>query len=596
MKTNEKSRMERSCRLVTAFALAMVFAVSIHGQTAPDTGYEVDGKIQLRLHNSNGDVWKDFRGEFKVFVNGPGWMIQTIETNDFGSALRREIGTTNGTEMFELVLPYAPLDQTVAPANLWGPDHGDEIAKAGSAYADCIPVGGLDSSFVGHLWLMFASGNYFRTAAPGQLTPVFDYWASPMLNSSKTVKAEWELSPKQGGLPVRVRYFEQGGEPTAVYTVTASTNISSVTIPTQVHFEQPLSHYKDVDIEVTAVRAGCSLTNLLPVMQGRLSVQDFRMDSNHGYVTGHWTTLPEARAIYAKLYPPKAPEPPRPEVKLPQRDLAKLASPTNLPLIPFPNPLPNRPYVPFRDAVIDRPPPGGSSEPERWLIKADDLKWDMVFCMNLAEHDRLARERRQTSYTLLWNRLTVETQVALEKKDAEMNAPHDHPYQPGPELDALVDNLNALIKGDSSYDAAAIPEGQPSGDTVKLLAAKPTGAALIRLNRLLLEDAFPMDIVRTPKLIADPASKLSALIVFRKIGFSTLADVTLLGEDGGPLWKATVNPEEIMPNSSGMARIFEMEGILDVRFGENDLIVRFNGKFSVSLDLKTGTMHQLPNT
>ena len=286
-------------------------------------------------------------------------MIQTIETNDFGSALRREIGTANGTEMFELVLPYAPLDQAVAPTNVWGPDHVREIAKEGSAYADSIPVGGLDSSFVGHLWLMFASGNYFRTAAPGQLTPVFDYWASPMLNSSKTVKAEWELSPKQGGLPVRVRYFEQGGEPTAVYTVTASTNIGWVTIPTQVHFEQPLSHYKDVDVEVTAVRRRLFAHKLITGDAGpAVRAGSFRIDSNHGYVTDHWTTLPEARAIYARLYPAKAPEPPRPKVKLPQRDLAKLASPTNLPLIPFPNPLPNRPYVPFRDAVIDRPPPG----------------------------------------------------------------------------------------------------------------------------------------------------------------------------------------------------------------------------------------------
>ena len=216
--------------------------------------------------------------------------------------------------------------------------------------------------------------------------------------------------------------------------------------------------------------------------------------------------------------------------------------------------------------------------------------------MNLAEHDRLARERRQTSYTLLWNRLTVETQVALEKKDAEMNAPHDHPYQPGPELDALVDNLNALIKGDSSYDAVAIPEGQPSGDTVKLLAEMPTGAALIRLNRLLLEDAFPLDIVRAPKLIADPASKLSALIVFQKIGLSTGADVTLLDEDGAPLWTATVNPEELVPNSSNIGRFYNgTEGISDVRFGEDDLIVGFNGHYSASLDLKTGTVHRMPN-
>ena len=64
--------MERSGRPTTAFALAVALAISVHGQTTPEAAYEVDGKIQLRLHNSNGDVWKDFRGEFKVFVNGPG--------------------------------------------------------------------------------------------------------------------------------------------------------------------------------------------------------------------------------------------------------------------------------------------------------------------------------------------------------------------------------------------------------------------------------------------------------------------------------------------------------------------------------------------
>ena len=94
--------------------------------------YEVEGRIEIRLLHPNGEVWQDYKGDFRVFVNGCGWLIQTVETNDFGIPLRREIGTTNGTELFEMAVPYEPLDSPPGAAtNAWGPLKGARSRPAG---------------------------------------------------------------------------------------------------------------------------------------------------------------------------------------------------------------------------------------------------------------------------------------------------------------------------------------------------------------------------------------------------------------------------------------------------------------------------------
>ena len=61
-----------------------------------------------------------------------------------------------------------------------------------------------------------------------------------------------------------------------------------------------------------------------------------------------------------------------------------------------------------------------------------------------------------------------------------------------PELkDALVRDLNGVILGASIYDEHRF--GTLREEAASLLAGNPEGEALARLNRLLMEDAFPKE-------------------------------------------------------------------------------------------------------
>ena len=62
--------------------------------------------------------------------------------------------------------------------------------------------------------------------------------------------------------------------------------------------------------------------------------------------------------------------------------------------------------------------------------------------------------------------------------------------------DALVDYLNTLLKGSSLYQAERFKGVQLSEETKKLIEREPQGEDLIRLNRMLLEDAYPHEIAK----------------------------------------------------------------------------------------------------
>lgn len=62
----------------------------------------------------------------------------------------------------------------------------------------------------------------------------------------------------------------------------------------------------------------------------------------------------------------------------------------------------------------------------------------------------------------------------------------------------LVDELNIILIGESIYEAQRFAEVTLSTDTVTLLGENPQGADLIRLNRMLLEEAYPQKIAKIP--------------------------------------------------------------------------------------------------
>ena len=62
----------------------------------------------------------------------------------------------------------------------------------------------------------------------------------------------------------------------------------------------------------------------------------------------------------------------------------------------------------------------------------------------------------------------------------------------------LAMELNSIIRGDSIYEVERFAGVALSDETKELLKKKPRGEELVRLNRLLLEDAYPDEIARRP--------------------------------------------------------------------------------------------------
>ena len=64
---------------------------------------------------------------------------------------------------------------------------------------------------------------------------------------------------------------------------------------------------------------------------------------------------------------------------------------------------------------------------------------------------------------------------------------------------AVIKDINAIIKGPSIWDAARFGRVNTRQDTRDLLERNPHGMDMARLNRLLLEDAYPLELSWNPK-------------------------------------------------------------------------------------------------
>ena len=120
-------------------------------------------------------------------------------------------------------------------------------------------------------------------------------------------------------------------------------------------------------------------------------------------------------------------------------------------------------------------------KPEPRLLILDDLKTPKRFILGLKNpQDNLSRYIRE--------RLSKERQEALDK--------YDDAAPPLSELQqALIDDLNRLLQGSGFYEEGRFAGVRFTAETQRLLAEKPTGKDLIRLNRWLLEEAYATEIV-----------------------------------------------------------------------------------------------------
>ena len=83
----------------------------------------------------------------------------------------------------------------------------------------------------------------------------------------------------------------------------------------------------------------------------------------------------------------------------------------------------------------------------------------------------------------------------------------------------MVDALNALIAGPSIFDPVRFADVPLSASTLELLAANPTGADLVRLNRLLLEEAYPLPLADAAVALADGDAKLDRVTLLGRAWF-----------------------------------------------------------------------------
>jgi len=571
--------------------------------------YEVDGRIDLRLSRPDRSLLKDYQGSFRVYVKGCAWLIQVTEMNDVGGIpQRREVGTSDGKEMFEMVVPYEPIspsDPVVFVEKAMPP--GVHIEPGGTVASSAIPVGEQDNSFTGHLWLMFASGFYLSTATSGgQLTPMFDWRATPYMNNHATMKATWELINTPGSLPSKVTFFETDGTPKAVYEATGFTNVGALTLPNGFHFTEPGTGYKEVSAVVTAVRPICSRADLRPVLKQKTTMIDMRWyDENNGfqwpaYQADHWPTVAQAKRIYSSTgqSAPRRKVPGATKAQLER--IYSLMSPavTNAPSVtngaaPIASVGSD---TPFASALLDHP---GVKLPEQgpWTISSADFMQMAPLIVDLVAHNKHLEETQDPMFVFLWNSLSSETRAALEGEPAQMRVLGAH-YKLGTAQQDLVANLNKLIQGKLIYDEPSFAKLKPylSGDTVKLLN-QPAGADVSRLNRLLLEDAFPLDITRRPKILFDAVTQNYFFIDFAK------KTVSLYSKDGKKKWTDELGPAiadefEYFPytRNPGIPASRGNVGLWDVSPRSGVILVWIGGKTFYSIEVRTGEVLGLPHS
>lgn len=236
--------------------------------------------------------------------------------------------------------------------------------------------------------------------------------------------------------------------------------------------------------------------------------------------------------------------------------------------------------TPFGSAILDHP---GVKLPEQgpWTITFADLIMPQPFIYDLTDHD-------EPLFLFLWESLSSETRSALEEERAKMSEPVVY-YKPGAGAQGLVANLNSLIQGKLIYDekSFATIKRYLSGDTLKLLS-QPNGTDVSRLNRLLLEDAFPLDIMRRPKILSDSANQNYVFVDFPS------RTVSLYEKDGKKNWTADLNPliakEPHWLRAPGLPASNGNVGLWDVSFRPGQLVVRLIANHLYSFDLDTGAL------
>jgi hypothetical protein len=254
------------------------------------------------------------------------------------------------------------------------------------------------------------------------------------------------------------------------------------------------------------------------------------------------------------------------------------------------------PDTPFASAILEHP---GVKLPEQgpWTVSSNDLVQMPPLILDLVN-------RKDPMFVFLWNLLSSETRSALEGEPAKMRSQGAF-YKLGAASQDLVADLNRIIEGKLIYDEATFAPIKPylSGDTMKLLK-QPAGADVSRLNRLLLEDAFPLDITRRPKILFDTNAQNYVFLDFAK------KTVSLYNKDGKKKWTVDFGPAiagefraHPYTREQGMPASRNNIGLWDVTIGHWNgapqpgmIFVHLTANHYYRIDVSNGKLIRLPNT
>ena len=95
----------------------------------------------------------------------------------------------------------------------------------------------------------------------------------------------------------------------------------------------------------------------------------------------------------------------------------------------------------------------------------------------------------------LWNQFSLPEQQVL----TDLNS------TPQQQRSTLIAALNRILRGNSIYDAARFAGVTLSAEALLLLSQNPTGGFLARLNRLLIEQAYPLEIAKSKASVTEAA-------------------------------------------------------------------------------------------
>lgn len=136
--------------------------------------------------------------------------------------------------------------------------------------------------------------------------------------------------------------------------------------------------------------------------------------------------------------------------------------------------------VPLRDLPVLKP--RGGTAP--WRASAAFVPADIIGPGSLARRVSAGSDAVAAWLKTRLSRALLDTLAAFDPDTGD----------PAPIRAAMAAELNTLIREERLDTMSAFAEIALSAETLELLAGRPTGRALERLNRMLLEDAFPLEL------------------------------------------------------------------------------------------------------